>query len=291
MTSSYMALHADDFEPFLEMSLDEYRQTRIDPTNQEIDQIGLQALTTGVIAPAGIGLEVLYLDRSAGDAVTPHAFVDDAQDKPNVRLLYRPYVKDHFADKNANGFSGHYDIIYKNNSPLTVMLNWDSQVVRSDGDSFEQHNVADMYSYMFPYSAYRPDPFPNQSQPSDTSQHQRSQSQQVLYDHTPNTTDFHHFPAPTAYASQPMFLTQSYQPPPTQTEYFNLPKQTYAGSNSTSSVSVSPLQPPPQPPVPTVTEPQIRLSANMFRHDHGPYVAVPLDPRQVGRYALPFPCQ
>jgi Peptidase C65 Otubain len=92
MTSSYMALHADDFEPFLEMPLDEYRQTRIDPTNQEIDQIGLQALTTGVIAPAGIGLEVLYLDRSVGDMVTPHEFVHDAQEKPNIRLLYRPYV-------------------------------------------------------------------------------------------------------------------------------------------------------------------------------------------------------
>ena len=90
MTSSYMVLHADEFEPFLEMPLDEYRQTRIDPTNQEIDQIGLQALTTGVIMPAGIGLEVLYLDRSAGDMVTPHAFVEGAHDKPNIRLLYRP---------------------------------------------------------------------------------------------------------------------------------------------------------------------------------------------------------
>ena len=85
-----MALHADNFEPWLEMPLDEYRQTRIDPTNQEIDQVGLQALTIGVIAPAGIGLEVLYLDRSAGDVVTPHPIVPDAQDKPNIRLLYRP---------------------------------------------------------------------------------------------------------------------------------------------------------------------------------------------------------
>ena len=85
-----MVLHADDFEPFLEMPLDEYRQTRIDPTNQEIEQSGLQALTTGVVMPAGIGLEVLYLDRSAGDMVTPHAFVEGAQDKPNIRLLYRP---------------------------------------------------------------------------------------------------------------------------------------------------------------------------------------------------------
>jgi ubiquitin thioesterase protein OTUB1 len=90
MTSAYMALHADDFAPFLEMSVDEYRRLRIDPSLQEIDQIGLQALTTGVIAPAGIAVEVLYLDRSAGDEVTPHEFVPNATGKPTIRLLYRP---------------------------------------------------------------------------------------------------------------------------------------------------------------------------------------------------------
>lgn len=90
MTSSYMALHADDFEPFLEMPLDQYRQARIDPTNQEIDQIGLQALSTGVIQPAGFAVEVLYLDRSAGDEVTPHEFIPGGDKKPTIRLLYRP---------------------------------------------------------------------------------------------------------------------------------------------------------------------------------------------------------
>lgn len=90
MTSSYMALRPDDFEPFLEMPLDQYRQARIDPTNQEIDQIGLQALSTGVIAPAGFALEVLYLDRSAGDEVTPHEFIPGGDQKPTIRLLYRP---------------------------------------------------------------------------------------------------------------------------------------------------------------------------------------------------------
>lgn len=90
MTSSYMALHADDFEPFLEMPLNEYRQARIDPTNQEIDEIGLQALSRGVIAPAGFAVEVLYLDRSAGDEVTPHEFISGGDKKPTIRLLYRP---------------------------------------------------------------------------------------------------------------------------------------------------------------------------------------------------------
>lgn len=85
-----MQLNADRYEPFLEMPMDEYRLTRIDPANQEIDQIGLQALMDGVLGPAGIALDVSYLDRSDGDEVTPHSFVPDAAGWPTVRLLYRP---------------------------------------------------------------------------------------------------------------------------------------------------------------------------------------------------------
>ena len=90
MTSAFMQLREDQYQPFLEMPLSEYRISRIDPTNQEIDQIGLQALTDGVIAPAGIAVEVSYLDRSQGDEVTPHQFVPDATGWPTIRLLYRP---------------------------------------------------------------------------------------------------------------------------------------------------------------------------------------------------------
>jgi ubiquitin thioesterase protein OTUB1 len=92
MTSAFMQLREDQYQPFLEMPLNEYRLSRIDPTNQEIDQIGLQALTDGVIAPACIAVEVSYLDRSQGDEVTPHQFVPDAAGWPTIRLLYRPYV-------------------------------------------------------------------------------------------------------------------------------------------------------------------------------------------------------
>ena len=90
MTSAFMALRPDNYEPFLEMPLSEYRAMRIDPANQEIDQIGLQSLVDGVISPAGIALEVSYLDRSEGDQVTPHQFVDNPVGWPTIRLLYRP---------------------------------------------------------------------------------------------------------------------------------------------------------------------------------------------------------
>ena len=78
------------YEAFLEMPVDQYCRTRIDPTNQEIDHIGLQALTDAVIAPAYIALEVSYLDRSTGDEVTPHQFVPNSPDWPVIRLIYRP---------------------------------------------------------------------------------------------------------------------------------------------------------------------------------------------------------
>lgn len=90
MTSAYMAANEEDFQPFLEIPLHEYRQLRIDPAHQEIDQIGLQGLTSGVIAPGGMAVEVLYLDRSAGDEVTPHNFAPHIPACATIRLLYRP---------------------------------------------------------------------------------------------------------------------------------------------------------------------------------------------------------
>ena len=85
-----MQFNAAQYEPFLETTVQEYRSSRIDAHAQEIEQVGLQALTDGVIAPAGIALEVLYLDRSQGDQVTPHSFVPNSRGWPTIRLLYRP---------------------------------------------------------------------------------------------------------------------------------------------------------------------------------------------------------
>ena len=86
-----MHFNQDRYQPFLlETSVDAYRQSHIDAHAQEIENIGLQALTDGVISPAGIAVEVLYLDRSDGDEVTPHEFVANASSWPTIRLLYRP---------------------------------------------------------------------------------------------------------------------------------------------------------------------------------------------------------
>lgn len=72
------------------MPLDTYCATRIEPVKTEIDEIGLKALVDGVIEPAGFGVEILYLDRSEGDAVTPHQLTSSHSENATIRLLYRP---------------------------------------------------------------------------------------------------------------------------------------------------------------------------------------------------------
>jgi ubiquitin thioesterase protein OTUB1 len=63
-----MQFHSEQYQPFLEgMTVFDYCKTQIEAHAQEIDQAGLQVLTDGIIAPAGIALEVLYLDLSEGD--------------------------------------------------------------------------------------------------------------------------------------------------------------------------------------------------------------------------------
>lgn len=85
-----MKLNPAQYEPFLPAPLDQYCATEIDTVRSEIDQVGLQALTDGVISNAGFGVEVLYLDRSQGDTVTPHPFTQTCPSDATIRLLYRP---------------------------------------------------------------------------------------------------------------------------------------------------------------------------------------------------------
>ena len=161
------------------------------------------------------------------------------------------------------------------------MLQWDPQSIRAGGQ-FEQPGSTDAYTYMFPDSAYASVNIPSLGNlPSQNhGSHSHTQPQQFHYDHV-DTAHFQSHSAPPPFSPQPMFATQAYQPPATQSEYFNMPPEDYTTSNSTASLPTSPV-----PAHPTnFAEPQIRLNSNMFRYDHGRYVAVPLDPRHVGRYA------
>ncbi|KKY24807.1 putative ubiquitin thiolesterase [Phaeomoniella chlamydospora] len=105
MTSSFMQLNPDIYSPFVDRPLGEYCRNVVEPQAQEIENASLQALATGVIGPAGFAFDVLYLDRSVGDQVTPHHMVGENLNLPLITLLYRP---------------GHYDIIYKDIAPVQV---------------------------------------------------------------------------------------------------------------------------------------------------------------------------
>lgn len=85
-----MKLNPQEYQAFLSMPLDQYCQQRIDTVRTEIDEVGLQALVNGVIKDAGFGVEILYLDRSEGDAVTPHQLTPATPAGATIRLLYRP---------------------------------------------------------------------------------------------------------------------------------------------------------------------------------------------------------
>ncbi|KAH0534155.1 hypothetical protein FGG08_007246 [Glutinoglossum americanum] len=106
LTSAWMKTHVEAYQPFLlEDTVEQYCASQIEPYQVEIEHIGMNALIDALILPAGLAVEILYLDRSVGVEVNSHKFERmDASgaplnpDAPTFRLLYRP---------------GHYDILYK----------------------------------------------------------------------------------------------------------------------------------------------------------------------------------
>ncbi|KAI4258908.1 MAG: hypothetical protein LQ352_001021 [Teloschistes flavicans] len=106
VTSAWMKTHSNKYVPFIpeQTSIDQYRSVHIEPHAVEIEHLGLQALVDAIVQPAGIAVQVLYLDLSPSDQVndhwpaaapSPNASYDEVH---TIRLLYRP---------------GHYDILYK----------------------------------------------------------------------------------------------------------------------------------------------------------------------------------
>ena len=92
-----MKLNPDDYAPFVpDLDVASYCQNHVDPFYEEIEHVGVKALVDSIINPAGIAVEYLYLDRSAGDQATPYSFPvhdgkgEEVSEVHTVRLLYRP---------------------------------------------------------------------------------------------------------------------------------------------------------------------------------------------------------
>lgn len=93
-----MQSRADEFKPFVPMGdVKTYCALNIEAAVCEIDNVAIAALSDAVIKPAGIGFEIMYLDRSQGEEVNTTAFAQPTDhngmplpNAPWIRLLYRP---------------------------------------------------------------------------------------------------------------------------------------------------------------------------------------------------------
>ncbi|KAK4949640.1 hypothetical protein LTR10_011481 [Elasticomyces elasticus] len=285
MTSAFMRLHSDRYEAFLEMPVASYCESRIDPANQEIDHIGLQALTDAVIAPAYIGLEVSYLDRSTGDEVTPHPFVLNSQGWPTIRLIYRP---------------GHYDIIYKDDGPIQVLLQTGAPqyVIPFHDDVFRgDEDAVNMHSFMFPNANILPSQTLPGSAPS-TSMNSYppmfQNPQPAMFDAQVPAMQNSYFPPMTQMNSQqaPQPQHQSPAPPvrslsmPHLGHSFSLAPSLPATSPSTLSPSTPILLTPSSPNVHKPHEYQIRYNQNCYQYTARRQQSLPLDRGSFGSSAL-----
>lgn len=99
IASAWIQSHPNDYQPFLfdYSDVKTYCSQNIDAAQCEMDSVAMSALGEAVVKPAGLGLEVLYLDRSAGTEINNTIRVEPTSPEgfplpsaPTMRLLYRP---------------------------------------------------------------------------------------------------------------------------------------------------------------------------------------------------------
>ncbi|KAJ5111139.1 hypothetical protein N7532_001674 [Penicillium argentinense] len=225
LTSAWMKLNPQRYQAYLTLPLDQYCATRIEPVRTEIDEIGLQALVDGVLEGAEFGVEILYLDRSEGENVTPHQLTPIRPPGATIRLLYRP---------------GHYDLLYRAESTyqspppvnMTPMVNlqydmtsnlaaWDQGALNFDVNSQLMSIPNLMADPGFGMGAPGPmSPMPSVS-PTPTSPFRLSPSQEMysspMQSHVSSHAPSHaqsHAPVPSIPVSSPTPTIPSAAPPP-----------------------------------------------------------------------------
>ena len=122
-----MRTNPHQYQDFLPgMTVEQYCASKIDPYQIEIEHMGLQAVLDAIIKPAGINVDVTYMDRSASEEVnTINWYGEDTGygPMPTIRLLYRPYA--YRCRQQATVLilrSGHYDILYKDGDIPVINL-------------------------------------------------------------------------------------------------------------------------------------------------------------------------
>ncbi|KAJ4286110.1 hypothetical protein N0V90_013459 [Kalmusia sp. IMI 367209] len=143
LASAWIQSRADEYQHYIPGDLKGYCAQNIETAVCEIDNVAVAALNEALIKPAGIGFEVLYLDRSAGDEVNATQFSQPMNFNgllPMIRLLYRP---------------GHYDILYKaedfptpaQQAPIHVALAYNSNFEATAENASLLAMIPGMYSH------------------------------------------------------------------------------------------------------------------------------------------------
>ena len=98
ITSAWLRSDANFYKSFLieDSTIEQYCATHIEPYQVEIDHLGMNACIDAILKPAGVSVEVAYLDRSPGEEMNTFSWqgvpLKGRNELPTVRLLYRPYV-------------------------------------------------------------------------------------------------------------------------------------------------------------------------------------------------------
>jgi ubiquitin thioesterase protein OTUB1 len=89
-----MKMHSQEYAPWLleGQTVDSYINQHINPMGSELEGLSVTVLKDVLLSHAGITLEILYLDRSEGDAANLHRFSPAVMgyEVGTIRLLYRP---------------------------------------------------------------------------------------------------------------------------------------------------------------------------------------------------------
>ena len=68
LTGAWMKLNSNQFESYLAgMTVEQYVGAEVEPDGRDVEQPSMHALYDCIFKPAGITIDVVYLDRTSGD--------------------------------------------------------------------------------------------------------------------------------------------------------------------------------------------------------------------------------
>jgi ubiquitin thioesterase protein OTUB1 len=121
LASAYLKSRAAEFQDFIPVeigSVENYCKNVLEPSNNEIEHVGMTLLVEILLKPIDVAVEIVYLDRSEGAQVNTHYFPIQTPntERSIIHVLYRP---------------GHYDILYKEMIPARSRSISQQQIIES----------------------------------------------------------------------------------------------------------------------------------------------------------------